>query len=113
MSFTFPALNPFTFRWVLTDADGQPVNDATAVTATLYSGRSISIPDIDPGTPVTDFDNVTLEYVTDSDGIYEADIPGTFDPEIGGDFVLVVDAVRSFQVLGHWEIPAIVEERAA
>lgn len=113
MSFTFPAQNPFTLRWVLADADGTPVNDASLVTATLYAGRSCMIPDEQPGTPVEHVDNVTLEYVTDSAGIYEAEIPATFNPGLGGGYVLVVDAERSFQVLGHWETPAIVEERAA
>lgn len=113
MAFVFPNQNPFTFQWTLLDANGTPVNDATAITATLYDGRSISLPEDVPGEPVEGFDGIELEYVADSAGVYEGTIAATFNPGIGGDYILVVDAVRSFQTLGHWEVPAIVQERTS
>jgi hypothetical protein len=110
MAFVFPNQNPFTFQWTITDADGLAVNDAT-VTATLYSGRSATLPAEVPGDPVEDFDGVSLDYVTDSEGVYQAEIPGTFNPEVGGDFIVVIDATRGPNSLGHWEVPALVQER--
>lgn len=112
MSFVISARNPFTFEWTLVDSDSSPVLDAE-VTATLYAGRSPQIPDTVPGEPVEGFDDVTLELVPDSAGVYQVDIAGTFNPELGGDYILVVDAMRTGQVLGHWEINTIVAERAA
>ncbi len=110
MSFVFTSGNPFTFTWTMLDADGNPVNDAT-VTATLYSGRSPQVPDTDPGSPVEHFDALDLAFIPDSNGKYAAAVSGAFDPGIGEGFILVVDAVRAMEILGHWEIPALVQGR--
>lgn len=110
MRFVFPAVNPFSVDWTLKDSTGDPVNDAT-VTATLWSGRSRALPEDQPGTAVPGLTSLELDYVPASDGRYSA-VSDELDTDPGGDFVLVVDAVRAAEPFGHWECPAVVAERS-
>ncbi len=110
MTLVFEAQNAFDLDWTLTDADGEPVNDAV-VTATLFSGRSEQSPETSPGDPIEDFTDVELEYVADSDGLYTGRIPATFGAAVGGDYITVVEASREDELFGHWEIPSMVMEK--
>lgn len=114
--FTFPTI--FTFlagsgqylNWFLQDSVTlQPINSAV-VTATLYSGRSLTNPTGTPGTPVANFTNVPLPYVQRSAGQYQAIIPQSFNPTPGTGYVLVVDAATPGYNNMHWEVPATVNE---
>lgn len=110
-SFTFLSLNGQFLNWTLTDSQtGLPINNAT-VTATLYSGRSRFDPDGTPGTAVTGFTNISLIF--QSNGLYQGQIPATFDPGDGGGFILVVDATAPGYLAQHWEVPANVTQRVA
>jgi hypothetical protein len=108
-AFNFYALTGQYLNWYMTDAlTGVPINDS-AITATLYQGRSLTNPTGQPGTPVTFFDAVTIEYVPNSNGQYRAIIPASFDPSpLGSNYVLVVDAVTPGYANQHWEVAATV-----
>lgn len=104
----FYAKNQFTLQWTLTDQNGNPINNASVI-ANLYSGRSTVNPDVTPGTIVPPISNVTLNYVSSSNGVYQATIPVTLDPipSVNG-FVLTIDASISGNPIYHYEEPSTV-----
>lgn len=106
-SFTLPGGITQYLNWTFVDGlnPTNPVNDAV-VTATLYAGRSLADPDGIPGDPVTGLDGINLAFV--SAGLYRGTINTNFNPERGGEYVLVVDAVSPTKGTGHYERPAVV-----
>src|ERR1700732_2534010 len=107
--FTFLAGSGQYLNWFLQDSVSlQPINSAI-VTATLYSVRSLATPTDTPGTPVTFFTSVNLPYVPRSKGQFQAIIPSAFNPPLGSNYVLVVDAIVPGYNNMHWEIPATVQ----
>ena len=121
-SFTFLAANGQYLNWTLTDPlTGDAINGAT-ITATLYAGRDRDDPDTTPGTPVSGFTNVSLAfisapYTSEFTGtlanLYQGTITSAFDPEPGGNYVLVVDATAPSYQPQHWESPAVVRPRGS
>jgi hypothetical protein len=108
-SFTIPVRTAFTLTWTLTDAQGNPINNAN-VTATLYAGRSQRNPEGVPGTPVAPINAITLAYVPASAGQYSAAIAAAIDPPLDGTgYVLVIDATVAGSQIYHNEQPAVVE----
>lgn len=108
-SFTIPVRTAFTLTWTLTDAQGNPINNAT-VTATLYAGRSASNPTGTPGTAISPVNNVVLPYVPGSAGQYSVGIPATVDPPLDGTgYTIVIDASIAGTPIYHNEQPAVVE----
>jgi hypothetical protein len=112
-SITFQTKTAFVLTWTLTDTQGNAINNAS-VTATLYTKRSLRDPDAIPGTPVPPIDNLTLDYVAASAGVYSASVPGTLDPATdpgldGGSFVLVLDGTVSGSPIYHTEQPVVIE----
>jgi len=108
-SLTFPVKTQFTLSWTLTDAAGNPINNAV-VTATLYAGRSRTVPEQVPGTTVPPIVNLSLPYVAASAGVYTANVPGTLDPPIDGSgYVIVIDATVSGVQAYHAEQAVTVE----
>ena len=106
--FTFYAGSGQYLNWFLQDsATGAPINSSTIV-ATLYAGRSLTDPTGTPGTPVPYFTDVPLPYVGGSAGKYQAIIPAAFNPTLGSDYVLVVDAITPGYNNSHWEVAAQV-----
>lgn len=106
-SYTIAANNPYVMTWTLTDASGNPINDAT-MTATLYTGRSRLNPEGIPGTPVSALTNVSLTYVALSLGQYSATLPATsLDLPLGGGYTFVLDASVSGTAIYHSE-PSVV-----
>jgi len=51
---------------------GNPVDDCDSVTATLYAGRSATLPDAIPGSPVPVFDELVLTNA--GNGVYTATV---------------------------------------
>jgi hypothetical protein len=110
-SFTIPVNTVFTLTWTLTDAQGDPINNA-AVTATLYAGRSVTNPTVTPGTPVAPINALNLPYVLGSAGQYSAAIAGTVNPPTDGTgYVLVINATinNGATQIYHTEQPAVVD----
>ncbi len=108
-SFTIPVRTVFTLTWTLTDAAGNPINNAV-VTATLYAGRSATNPEGVPGTAISPINALRLGYVFASAGQYSAVIPATIDPPLNGTgYTLVVDATVAGTQIYHTEQPATVE----
>jgi hypothetical protein len=106
--FTFFALSGQYLNWFLQDSlTNLPINNSV-ITATLYKDRSLTNPTGQPGTPVTFFTGVSIAYVPNTNGQYRAVIPATFDPPLGTDYVLVVDAVTPGYADQHWETAAQV-----
>ncbi|HVI10224.1 MAG TPA: DUF4054 domain-containing protein [Candidatus Binatia bacterium] len=111
-TFTFFALAGQYLNWYLFDSiSNQPINNS-AITATLYKDRSLTDPTGTPGTPVTFFTGVTIAYVPNTNGQYRVVIPAAFNPPLGNDYVLVVDAVTPGYANQHWEIAASVTSAA-
>jgi hypothetical protein len=108
--FIFLKENGQYLSWTLTDAmlPNQTIDTATVV-ATLYQDRDLSDPVTRPGTPVTDFTNLNLPFV--SAGVYRGLVPSSFNPEVGADYVLVVDATAPGYEPQHWEKQSVVEVR--
>jgi hypothetical protein len=110
-SFTFYRENGQFLEWTLADGIlASSINTAT-VTATLYLGRDRFHPDVTPGTPVTGFNAIALAFV--ANGLYRGVIGAAFAPVAGLSYVLVVDATANGFAAQHWEVPAVVETRAA
>lgn len=108
-SITFPVLTVFNLSWTLTDAQGNPINNAI-VTANLYAGRSIQNPLLTPGTVVSPISALNLPYVVGSAGQYSAPVAATLNPPLKGvGFVLVVDATVGGMEIYHQEIPAVIQ----
>jgi hypothetical protein len=107
-SFTFFSKNQNMLTWTVTDVTGANVNSAS-VTATLYFDRDPIDPDLNPGDAVPTFTDVSLLFNV-QDQKYEVVIPATFDPPVGGNYTLVVDASNAGVGLGHWERRAVVTE---
>jgi hypothetical protein len=67
-----------------------------------------------PGTPVSPVVNVSLPYVTNTEGIYQSvQMPATLDPPLNADgtyptFTLVVDGSIASSPVYHFEDPSIV-----
>ena len=111
MSLTFPIDTVFTLTWTLTDAQGNPINNANVV-ATLYSGRSATNPVAVPGTAVPPINGLVLTFI--ANGQYSAAVPGTLAPAPDGvGYILVIDATVSGQPVYHREEPATVETAGA
>ena len=108
--FTFYAGSGQYLNWYLQDSTTNQPIDNSVITATLYSGRSLTDPVDFPGTPVANFTGVTLAYVPRTLGQYQVIIPATFNPPLGTNYVLVVDAVTPGYNPQHWEIAAQVVE---
>lgn len=98
--------------WTLTDASGNPINNATPFTATLYAGRSALDPDNVPGTPVSvALTGIVLSYIVASAGQYSALIPAlSLDIPLGDDYTFVLDASVSAIPIYHAEPSVIVIE---
>jgi hypothetical protein len=104
----WPKRQPYPFTFSLQDDDGQPISDATMVTATLYAGRG-SDPGTWPGTAVPEFKDQVLVPVTfpvPQPGCYSCEVGpfGEFDCLAGDHYVLVVDCWRGDTFLCHEEI---------
>jgi len=95
-------------EWTINDGmlPLQFVNNA-AVVATLYHGRNVATGD--PGTPVPSATEIVLAFV--ANGLYRALLSASFDPHIGVDYLLVVDATAPGYESQHWEEPVVVEVR--
>lgn len=121
-SFTFLAANGQYLNWTMTDAlTGLAINTST-ITATLYAGRDREDPDTIPGTPVPNFTNISLPFIAAPytsvatgplANLYQGIITSAFDPEPGGNYVLVVDATTPSYQPQHWEAPAVVRPRGS
>jgi len=77
----------------------QVFQNAATVTATLNDQN---------GNPVTGFNGVTLAYVSGSNGWYQYTVPSSFNPAVGYNYTLIVDADIGVGHL-HREYPANVE----
>jgi len=109
-TFTFFALTGQYLNWYMTDSlTKAPINNSV-ITATLYKDRSLTNPVGVPGTPVANFTAVSVAYVPNSNGQYRAIIPASFNPPLGSDYVLVVDAVTPGYANQHWEVQSNVAE---
>jgi hypothetical protein len=109
-SFTFYALTGQYLNWYMTDSVTKaPINNSV-ITATLYKDRSLTNPTGVPGTAVPNFTAVSVAYVPNSNGQYRAIIPASFNPALGSDYVLVVDAVTPGYANQHWEVQSTVSE---
>jgi hypothetical protein len=84
------------------DVDDTYLNAAT-VTATLYDGA---------GAAVSGFTSIGLSYIAASNGNYRGMVPESFNPALGDEYVLKIDAVQGSSVL-HVEIPTSVRVRRA
>jgi hypothetical protein len=116
---TLVKLQPQTLNWTISEPDPSnpgsflPVNDCTGVVATLYAGRSLTNPDLIPGTPVSELEDLELIFV--ADGVYAGEVGADFNPVASSNYVVVIDADRpegsppsgAFPY-GHWEEPATV-----
>jgi Protein of unknown function (DUF4054) len=106
--FTFYAGNGQFLNWFLQDPTTELPISNSVITATLYTGRDINNPEATPGAPVAGLTALSLAAVPGKPGKYQGLIPASFNPVLGSNFVLVVDAVTvGYQDL-HWEIPAVV-----
>jgi hypothetical protein len=105
-SLTFKVKTSFVLSWTLTDAQGNPIDNAN-VSATLYSGRSQQNPETTPGTAVAPLNPLALDFV--SNGLYSADVPATLDPPVDGTpYILVVDGTVSAIPVYHDEQPVAI-----
>jgi len=77
--------------------------DAATVTATLYNEHGIAD---------SVLNNITLSYVTASNGIYQGTVPSGFNAKLGGGYVLKVQAEQSGIVV-LLTIPAEVRLRTS
>lgn len=84
----------------LKDQTGAYLDSAT-VSATLVDQN---------GNEVAGFVNITMTYLTASQGIYQGTIASTFDPPVGGGYIVRLDATQGAAV-GHWEIRVAVDAR--
>jgi hypothetical protein len=100
---SYPAFvynNPATIAWAIVDANGDPVTGA-AVTVTLWRDRSLDNPDTIPGTQVPNMiDLVLAEGVA---GFYSIDVPAVNVPQIGTNYVLVIQARVAGILIRNWE----------
>lgn len=101
-SFTFRTGQPELLTWILTDQDDVPVSGAV-VSATLFAGRSLAVPDESPGVPVAGFSNVPLPE-TATPGTYAAIILPFVAPPTSTGFVVVITVPD----ISTWEIPAAI-----
>ena len=85
----------------LQNADTLDYFNASTVTATLYDSA---------GSAVTGLTSVSFSYVSGSNGNYTGSVSESFDPSIGTDYTLKIDASEGSTV-GHWEIPVSVRVR--
>jgi hypothetical protein len=95
-------------EWAITDGmlPNQFIDTATVV-ATLYHGRNMALGV--PGTPVPSATEIVLALV--ADGVYRALLSASFDPHVGVDYILAVDATAPGYEPQHWEDPVVVEVR--
>lgn len=107
-SLVFYKENGQLLEWTLTDFlhRDQFINDATVV-ATLYRARNIAVGHV--GTPVDFLSDLTLTFV--ADGLYRGEIPAEFNPNVGVNYILVVDATAPGYRGQHWEILSVVTVR--
>lgn len=75
--------------------------NAATVTATLKDKN---------GNAVTGLSSLTLAFLAGTNGNYRGQVEQTFDPAPGRGYVLHIDSDEG-GVVGHWEIPVIVEVR--
>jgi hypothetical protein len=110
---------PQSLTWTITAQDPNnpanmiPVDTCDSVIATLYAGRDIANPDLEPGTPVPELEAETLAHT--SNGQYTVALPAGFNPPASTNYVLVIDATMPqgsppvpLTPFGHWEEPTTV-----
>ncbi len=86
----------------LQDSETLAYLNAATITGTLKNSA---------GEEVTGLIDVAFSYVTDSDGDYQAQVEGTtFDPTVGGGYILYVDGTQSGKDF-HIEIPVTIKVR--
>lgn len=109
----FTQLNGQLLTWSLTDSvlANFPATGAT-VKATLFKDRSLVNGLLQPGTAVDHLTDLTLdEDLPSKPGTYSAEVDATFNPDVGANYVLVVDATHVGYESQHWEMPAMVKVR--
>lgn len=105
-SFTFYPNTESAIDWVVTDDNGNFVNNASLV-LTLYWGRDKVRPDLVPGVPVTNVNSISMTLSSGNTYTGTFTISSLNAPQ-GGDYTLVVEATINSNPIGHWERPAVV-----
>lgn len=108
-SFTFYSNTINLLTWTITDTSGQIVNNAT-VTATLFWGRDKINPNQTPGVAVPNFTDIDLTFSSQNQN-YSATIQALSSIPLGGDYILVVDAISNLSSqIAHWERPSVITD---
>lgn len=103
VEFTFTQLNTqlVELDGVVDSVSGAYLNNLNTLVCKLVNSKN----QVDPN-----FQNIALNYIANSNGVYRGVVPGAFNAPVGSGYRLIIDGSNGTTLI-HLEVPSVVVVR--